>query len=95
MRIRRSRVTLSLPSDLVELIDRCSAEIKETRSGLVEEWLRYASLRHRKQALDDEITAYYTNRSAAQRREDDAIARWSTRMAALIDYDQPKQRRKR
>ena len=95
MKTTRTRVTVSLPADLVQLIDRCTRELKETRSGLVEDWLRRASRQYRQRVLDDEITEYYGSRSDAERDEDDAIARTAGLRAAELSFDEAPVRRKR
>lgn len=61
------KVTLTLPDDLLEVVDRFVAEHEgTTRSGLcasaLRDWLRAQQ--------DAEIIAYYRSRSEAERAED-------------------------
>lgn len=95
MRKARTRVTVSLPVDLVELIDRSSRELKETRSALVEEWLRHGAAAHDRRALDAEIRAYYGSLTGAERREDEAIGKASSRAARALDDERPRRHRKK
>ena len=89
MRTRRKRVTVSLSDELLTEIDRWSRELRETRSGLMEEWLRRGARAAAEEKLNREIERYYRTRTAAQRREDEAIATATSRWAKQIDYDAP------
>ena len=91
MKKARTRVTVSLPADLVDLIDRSSRELKETRSALVEEWLRHGASSYAQRELDAEITRYYAQQSA----EDTALSRAASRAAARLTIDEPRRRRSR
>lgn len=95
MKRPRTRVTVSLPADLVDLIDRTSRELKETRSALVEEWLRQGASSRAQCALEAEITDYYSRQSAIERADDVAIARAAGRAAARLTLDEPQRRRSR
>ena len=87
MRIAHKRVTVSLPADLVEQLDRSSRRMGTTRSGLVEEWLRRGARERGQADLDRQIEIYYAGRDQAEVADDESIARAAGRLARRIRID--------
>src|SRR2546423_12040783 len=55
----RTRVTVSLPSDLVRRLDRQSRAQGASRSGLAERWLRAGERQGSLLSLEQELESYY------------------------------------
>jgi ribbon-helix-helix CopG family protein len=62
----RSRVTVSLPSDLVRRLDRQSREQGASRSGLAELWLRAGERQASLLSLEQELESYYSQQAGPQ-----------------------------
>ena len=90
MRVYRKRVSISLPADLLaEIDDRCRM-LRETRSGLMEEWLRQMAVQAAQLQLDREIAAYYRGAPAAQRvRDEESVSAFSGAARGLRIDDSP------
>lgn len=84
----RTRVTVSLPAEQVQRVDREARARGTTRSAVMSEWLRFGARHQASLALDAEITAYYTTMSAEETEQDAAIARASTAAARSLDFDE-------
>lgn len=95
MKKQRKRVTLSLPDDLVRLLDHSATVLKETRSALAEEWLRYAALREQQRTLEAELSDYYRGVSVRERAEDASIVEGWRSKAKQLNFDEPSTRRRR
>ena len=88
MKVLRKRVSVSLPADLLDLIDRQSRDLRRARSQIVEDWLRGAAERGVWRKLDEEIEAAYQYRTDPERVEDEAIARALGRAARQLQFDE-------
>jgi metal-responsive CopG/Arc/MetJ family transcriptional regulator len=77
----KAKVSVSLPSDLLDEIDDEAAQTSRSRSQVFEVWLRLASRRRAAAKLEQDTLAYYTNRTAEQEAEDEALSRASLRAA--------------
>jgi metal-responsive CopG/Arc/MetJ family transcriptional regulator len=86
------KVSLTLSSDLVELVDRAAERSNTTRSGMVERWLRAGASHAAERALDDATRAYYLARSAEAEADDNEIGRATSRAARAAVYDAPRAR---
>src|SRR5436190_22956900 len=64
----RTRVTVSLSTDLVRRLDRSSRAQATSRSGLAESWLRAGERQSSLSSLERELELYY-----AQRIEDEEM----------------------
>jgi hypothetical protein len=84
---RKLKVSLTLSADLVGLIDHDAARKRETRSGIVEQWLRRAASAGSEQEIEDATAAYYLSLRADERSEDEALARATSRAARRVSYD--------
>lgn len=82
---RRRRVTVTLPADLLERIDREAAG--SSRSSVVERWLREAARSRVQSRIEEATIAYYEGLTTAEEREDEALARALASGARRLDVD--------
>ena len=92
---RKLKVSLSLSADVVALVDRQATHLHETRSGVIEQWLRRAGSAAAEREIDQATVAYYTSLRTADRAEDEAISRASSAAAGLVEYGEPSRGRRR
>lgn len=95
MTARKIKVSLTLSADLVELVDRSARLRNETRSGVVEHWLRRGATAAVEREIADATTAYYEGLRRDERADDEALARGLSQAARRVAYDQPSPRRRR
>lgn len=90
----KSRVTISLPADVVAEADRLGRRNGiASRSALVETAVRLLLRQLRARELEASLDAYYGSRPGAERRDDDAIVAASVRRARATDLDREPPRR--
>jgi metal-responsive CopG/Arc/MetJ family transcriptional regulator len=77
----KTKVSVSLPHDLLEEIDHEAALTSRSRSQIFEIWLRLAGRRRAAEKLEGDTLAYYTSRTTAQAVEEEALSRASLRAA--------------
>jgi hypothetical protein len=53
------KVSLTLSADLVALVDREARRAKDSRSSVIEQWLRRAASSNLERVIDDATAAYY------------------------------------
>jgi metal-responsive CopG/Arc/MetJ family transcriptional regulator len=76
MTLRKHKVSLSLPADLVDWIDRQAARKRgETRSGVVEQAVRGWAKRSAAKDIEDATIAYYQAMTPPEHKEDEAWSR--------------------
>ena len=83
----KTKVSVSLPRDLLEEIDSEARQTSRSRSQIFEVWLRIAARRRAAAKLERDTLAYYTNRTAEQETEDEALSRASLRAAQKRKLD--------
>jgi metal-responsive CopG/Arc/MetJ family transcriptional regulator len=83
----KTKVSVSLPRDLLEEIDDEAAQTSRSRSQIFELWLRLAGRRRAAEKLERDTLAYYTSRTAEQEAEDVAVSRASLRAARKRKLD--------
>jgi metal-responsive CopG/Arc/MetJ family transcriptional regulator len=83
----KTKVSVSLPHDLLEEIDDEAALTSRSRSQIFEIWLRLAGRRRAAEKLERDTLAYYTRRTAEQAVEDEALSRASLRAARKRKLD--------
>lgn len=83
----KTKVSVSLPRDLLEEIDDEAAQTSRSRSQIFEVWLRLAARRRAAAKLERDTLAYYTNRSFEQETEDASLSRASLRAAKQRKID--------
>lgn len=83
----KTKVSVSLPRDLLEEIDSEAELTSRSRSQIFEIWLRLAARRRAAAKLEQDTLAYYASRTAEQETEDEAISRASLRVAKKRKID--------
>jgi metal-responsive CopG/Arc/MetJ family transcriptional regulator len=83
----KTKVSISLPRDLLEEIDDEAAQTSRSRSQIFEVWLRLAARRRAAEKLERDTLAYYTSRTVEQEAEDAALSRASLRAAKKRKID--------
>lgn len=83
----KTKVSVSLPRDLLEEIDSEAEQTSRSRSQIFEVWLRLAARRRAAEKLERDTLAYYTSRTAEQETEDEALSRASLRAAKKREID--------
>ncbi len=93
----KMKVSLTISADLLALVDRDARRRSETRSGVVEQWLRRAASASVEREIADATTAYYEALRADERADDEALARGLSKAARRVAYDDaaPPRRRRR
>ena len=86
---RKLKVSLTLSADLLEAIDRNARREKDTRSGIVERWLRRFANATAVTEIDDATAAYYLAMNAAERADEQALARAMSRSARRVAKKRP------
>jgi len=97
MTVPKSKVSLTISADLLELVDRDARRRNDTRSGVVEHWLRRAANATVEREIEDATAAYYHSLRGIQRAEDEALARALSAAARHVVYDdaaRPRRRRR-
>ena len=95
MNAPKLKVSVTLSADILELIDRDARRHRDTRSGVIEVWLRRAANAAAERAIDDATAAYYLSLRGEARAEDDAMARGLSRAARRVAHDQAEGSRRR
>jgi metal-responsive CopG/Arc/MetJ family transcriptional regulator len=73
---QKIRVSLSLPTELVDWIDRLTARRRgETRSGVVEQAVHSWAKRSATKDIEDATVAYYQAMTPSEHKEDEAWSR--------------------
>jgi metal-responsive CopG/Arc/MetJ family transcriptional regulator len=88
-------VSMTIPADLIELVDRDARRQNDTRSGVVEQWLRRAASAAVEKDIADATAAYYLSLRAHERAEEKALARASSKAARHVSHDDGARRRRR
>jgi metal-responsive CopG/Arc/MetJ family transcriptional regulator len=87
----RTRVTISLPSELVRRMDRQSRAQGASRSGVAERWLRAGERQASLSSLEQDIESYYSH---AVERDEAALGASLGRAAREIASDRVRRRRR-
>jgi hypothetical protein len=93
------KVSLSLSADVLALVDRTARRGNDTRSGVIEQWLRRAATAAAEQELTEATAAYYRSLRGDERDDDEALSRGLSEAARRVSYDDaptaPRRRRAR
>jgi hypothetical protein len=96
MTTAKLKVSVTLSADLVALVDRDAERRRDTRSGVVEKWLRRAANANVEQEIADATAAYYRSLRGEERSDDEALSRGLSAAARRVSYDGvPATRRRR
>ena len=90
------KVSLTLSADLLELVDRDARRRNNTRSGVIEQWLRRAANAGVEQEIEDATGAYYRSLRSNEAAENEALSRALSKAARRVTYDSaalPRRRR--
>jgi hypothetical protein len=91
----KTKVSLTLSADLLELVDRDARQRNETRSGVIEQWLRRAAVATARRELEDATAAYYRSLRETERNENEALARGLSKATRRVSYDEGLRRPRR
>jgi metal-responsive CopG/Arc/MetJ family transcriptional regulator len=94
MTTTKRKVSLTLSADLLEIIDRDARHRSDTRSGVIEQWLRRAANAAVEQELDDATAEYYLSLRRDERADDEALARGLSKAARRVSYEVAARRRR-
>lgn len=90
------KLSLSLSAEVVALVDRTARRESDTRSGVIEQWLRRASAAAAEQEIEEATAAYYHSLRGDERSDDAALSRGLSEAARRVSYDDaPAPRRRR
>lgn len=93
---RKLKVSITLSADLLALVDRDAQRTHDTRSGVVEQWLRRAASATAEKEIEEATAAYYLSLRGEERSEDDTLSRALSAAARRVSYDEaPLPRRRR
>lgn len=81
------KVSLSLSADVLALVDRTVRRGKDTRSGVIERWLRRAATAAAEQAVAEATAAYYRSLRGDERDDDEVLSRSLSEAARRVSYD--------
>jgi hypothetical protein len=87
MTAAKLKVSLTLSADLVALVDRDAERLHDTRSGVVEQWLRHAARAAVEKEIEAATATYYRSLRGDERAEDEALARALSVATQRISYD--------
>jgi len=84
----RVKISVSLPGELVALIDRTARSEARSRSRVLEGWLCATTLENTARELEAATIAYYDSLTSEDRREEKAIATASSAAARRLRIDE-------
>lgn len=85
-RSRKTKLSISLSTDVLAAVDREARNRGEPRSAVIESWLRTAARESAAASLASEVIAYYDTLTAEERREDAHVAAALTAAARRVHY---------
>ena len=96
MSVPKVKVSVTLSADLLKRIDReAKSRRSDSRSAVMERWLRTVVYRSAEEKLAAETTAYYQALTDEERAEDVEWAEFSARSFSQLDIDGPPARKSR
>jgi metal-responsive CopG/Arc/MetJ family transcriptional regulator len=90
----KTKISISLDTDVLDAVDRRAAREKTTRSAVMEQWLRGAARQAELQRLEEETAAYYDAMTPEEKADDAEWAAFATRAARKLTIDEPQPRRR-
>jgi hypothetical protein len=81
------KVSLTLSADLVALVDREAKRHRDTRNGVVAQWLRRAASASVEREITEATAACCTSLRGEERAEDEALAHALSGAPGLVSYD--------
>ena len=99
--VRKMKISVTIPADLLAGIDRKAAAAGGNRSAVIEQLLRRAARAEALARLDESTAAYYDSLTEGERADDERFSRASARAARRLSFDRspmtsalPRRRRK-
>jgi metal-responsive CopG/Arc/MetJ family transcriptional regulator len=83
----KTKISITLSSDLLSRIDEAAHRARESRSAVIENWLRRAARTRATEMLREQTIEYYDSITPEERAEDEAVARATAEHARRIRYD--------
>jgi hypothetical protein len=96
-RAAKLKVSLTLSADVLALVDRDARRHKDTRSGVIERWLRRAAQGNVERDIERATAAYYASLRDNERTEEAALSKALSAAARRVTYDEtavPSRRRR-
>ena len=81
------KVSLTLSADLLALVDRHARQRGDTRSGVVEQWLRRAAAGDVEQQIEEATAAYYRSLRSDESADDERLSKALSAAARRVSYD--------
>jgi metal-responsive CopG/Arc/MetJ family transcriptional regulator len=81
------KISISLDPSVLDAVDESAAIGNESRTAVIEKWLRDASRRAKSTRLDAETAAYYESLSLSEQEENAAWATASSRASRRLVID--------
>ena len=94
MTAAKLKVSVTLSAELVALVDRDARRRKDTRSGVIEQWLRRAANASAEQEVVDATAAYYRSLRGEDRIEDESLSRALSDAARRVSYGEGARRQR-
>jgi hypothetical protein len=94
MTAAKLKVSLTLSADLVALVDRDAQRRNDTRSGVVDQWLRRAANASVEQEVTEATAAYYLSLRSEDRAEDESLSRALSDASRRVSYGERAPRRR-
>jgi len=94
MTAAKLKVSLTLSADVVALVDRDAQRRNDTRSGVVEQWLRRAANASVEQEVADATAAYYRSLRGDDLVEDESLSRALSDTARHVSHGEGAPRRR-
>lgn len=89
------KVSLTLSADVVALVDRDARRRKDSRSGVVEQWLRRAAAANVEREIEEATAAYYRSLRDDEHAQDEALSKALSAAARRVSYDDSETPRRR
>lgn len=82
------KLSVTLSADVLALVDQDAHRLGETRSGVIEKWLRRAAAGNVEREIEQATEAYYRSLRGEERKEGDALSKALSRAARRVSYDE-------
>jgi hypothetical protein len=87
MTARKLKISLTISVDVLESVDHDARRSNETRSAVVDRWLRRAAQIAAQREIDEATAAYYLSLRGDEAAENDTLARALSAAARRVSYD--------
>ena len=87
-KVAKRKLSVTLSADVLALVDEDAQRLGETRSGVIEMWLRRAASGNVEREIEQATVAYYRSLRGEERKEGDALSRALSRGARRVSYDE-------